>query len=130
MDDRVVDERDAFLRVPIPSTRVLLKRCVEVGVGAERREEGGLVVRRPSEPAVCQTRKTGNRIPCRELFLGVRWRLEVTMCKPAPLRRGTQNAAAARVVLMKRVVQTRQHASAIPKRRMFRDLLDPLAVDP
>src|SRR5438128_3922805 len=46
---------DALLRLVIPAPRVLLIRRVEVGVGAERRQEGGLVIRRAAHPAIAET---------------------------------------------------------------------------
>ncbi len=45
MDDGVVDEGNALLAVPVPALGVLLIRIIEVGIGAERRQERGLVVR-------------------------------------------------------------------------------------
>jgi hypothetical protein len=39
MNDRVIDEGDAFLAVAIPAARVLLVRRIEVGIRAERCQE-------------------------------------------------------------------------------------------
>ena len=52
MDDGVVDEGHALLAELVPAPRILLVGIVEVGVGAERRQERRLVVRRAAHPAV------------------------------------------------------------------------------
>src|SRR5207249_2535600 len=62
LDEGVVQVEDALLRGAVPAPRVLLIRRVVLGVGAERREEGRLVIGRPAHPPVGQARPGGDRV--------------------------------------------------------------------
>src|SRR5712692_1258605 len=46
MDDRVVDEWYPLLAVAVPVAGIFLVRVIELGIGAQCREEGGLVIGR------------------------------------------------------------------------------------
>ena len=50
--ERVVDVQHALLALPVPAAGVVAERDVEVGLGAQGREERRLVVGRAAEPAV------------------------------------------------------------------------------
>ena len=51
MDDGVIDEGHALLAELVPAARIVLVGIVEVGIGAERRQERRLVVgARPIQP--------------------------------------------------------------------------------
>jgi hypothetical protein len=62
VDDGVVPVQDLLLRLAVPAPRVVLERLVEVGVGAERAEERGLVVGAAAHPAVGHPRPLGDRV--------------------------------------------------------------------
>src|SRR5207249_10675034 len=130
MDDRVVDERHALLRVAIPAAGVVLVGSVELGVRAERAQERRLVVGRAAEPTVAETRPRRDRVAPGHLLLDGRRRAEVSVREAAPLRRLGEHVLAALVVVVQRIVKPRKHPGAVLKRRMGRDVLDALAVDP
>src|SRR5262245_10692374 len=69
MDDRVVDEWYALAALAIPAPRILLIGRVELGVGAERCEERGLVIGRAAEPAIGDARPFGDRIAAIHLLV-------------------------------------------------------------
>ena len=71
VDDRVVDERHLVLDLLVPAARIVLIRRVVVGVGAERREEGGLVVGAAADPAVRDARPLGDGVTRADELLGI-----------------------------------------------------------
>ena len=52
IDERVVDVEHGFLAAHVPGARVVGELAVELGVGAQRVEEGRLVVGAAAHPAV------------------------------------------------------------------------------
>ena len=130
LDEGVVQEEHPLLRRAIPPPRVVLIRRVEVGVGAERRQERGLVVRRAAHPAVAQARPSGDRVARRDQIVGARRRAEVPMRVAARTGIGRAGQLGMRGWIVERVIEPCQHPGRIAKGRMRRDVLDALAVDP
>src|SRR5678815_2151895 len=63
VNDSVIDERDTLLAELVPASRVLLVWLVEFRIGAERRQERGLVIGRASNPAIDDASPLRNRVP-------------------------------------------------------------------
>ena len=62
VDDRVVEEQAPLLGELVPAPGVLLVGVVEVGVRAQRAEEGRLVVGAAAHPAVAEAGPLGDRV--------------------------------------------------------------------
>ena len=66
IDQRVVEIEHRLLRALVPGARVVGELAVKLGVGAERVEEGGLVVGAAAEPAVGDARPGGDGVALRD----------------------------------------------------------------
>ena len=130
VDDRVVDERHALLAEAVPAPARCPGRVVEVGVGAERREERRLVVGRAAHPAVGDPRPFGDRVggPAIKSARRLR-RLEEGVRQAAAAGVGRQQDLARALRIVERIEQARGHARGVAERRVRGDVLDPLAVD-
>ena len=129
VDDRVVPVQDALLRLAIPALGVLLVGLVEVRVGAERREERRLVVGAAAEPPIRQPRPLRDRPEVADAVLGALGITEELVRAPAAAGVGLGRQHIAVLVVVQRVVQARDRARRVAKRRMRRYVLDALAVD-
>jgi hypothetical protein len=101
----MVDIRHPLLTVAIPLPCIFLIRLIEIGVGAEGREERRLIVGRASEPPIGQPRPGGDGIAPGDELLGRPRGLEIAMGKPAPFGRAGQNAFFLFLILMQRIVE-------------------------
>ena len=129
MDDRVVDERHALLAELVPALGIVLVRFVEIGIRAERRQERGLVIRRPSHPSIGDPGPFGDRItPGDEVVHGLR-RLEEGVRHAAIAGVGRQQKLVLALVVVQRVVEAGDHARGVAEGRMRGDVFDPLTVD-
>src|SRR3954471_24562589 len=63
MDNGVVDERHPLLAECVPAPGVVLIGGIEIGIGAERRQEGRFVVGRAADPAVRDAGPFGDGSP-------------------------------------------------------------------
>ena len=129
MDDGVVDERHALLAELVPALRVVLVRRVELGVGAERRQERRLVVGRAADPAVGEPRPFGDRVAAGKQILERLRRLEEGVRLAAVAGVGRHQELVLALGVVQRVVEARDHPRGVAEGRMRRDVLDPLAVD-
>ena len=125
MDDGVVDEGHALLAVAVPAPGVVLVGIVEIGVGAERRQERRLVVGRAADPAIGDARPFGDRLAPGEQILERLRRLEegVRLAAVAGVGRHHDALASARVV--QRVVEAGDHAGGVAEGRMRRSRPSP-----
>ena len=69
IDEGVVEIEHGLLRALVPGARVVGELAVELGIGAERVEECGLVVGAAAHPAVGDARPGGDRVALRDHFL-------------------------------------------------------------
>ena len=129
MDDGVIDERHALLAELVPALGVLLVGIVEVGIGAERGQERGLVVGRAADPAVGDPRPFGDRVAAGDQIVDGLRRLEEGVRHAAIAGVGRQQELVLALVVVQRVVEARDHARGVAEGRMGGDVLDPLAVD-
>ena len=127
--DRVIDEGDFLLHLLVPAPRVFLERLVEVGVGAERGEEGGLVIRAAAHPAVGHARPLGDGIARAHHLFGVARGLEEFVRVAAAAGVGLGSTACLALIVQS-IVQAGQHPDGVAEGRMGGDVLDPFAVDP
>ena len=127
MDDRVVDVGDALLAVAVPALRVL-GVGVERGIRTERAQERRLVVRRAPEPAVGEPLPRGDRVATGNGLRGVLRRSKVGVSFAAA-RVGRNEVLRALLGVVKRIVETGEHAGRVTERRMLARLLHALAVD-
>ena len=128
--DRVVPVQDLLLRLPVPAPRVVGERVVEVGVRAERAEEGRLVVRAAAHPAVAQPCPRGDRLLVRDQVLGaVRRGVEPVGVALAAAVVGGRGEHVPVLGVVQRVVEPRRHPHRVAERRVLGHVLDPLAVE-
>ena len=130
VDQRVVEEQAALLRFPIPALRVFVVGRVELGVGAQRARQAGLVVGRAAHPAVRNARPLGDRIPAADEVLRAARHLVERMRHAAAARIRLGRELGLRVGVVQRVVHARQHARGIAEGRMTRHVGDALPIDP
>ena len=104
MDDGVVDERHALLREAVPALGVFLPGRIELGVGAERAEEGRLVVWRAAEPAVAELGPLGDRVAAGHQLLDGLGALEVGVRHAAVAGVGRHQQLGAMLGVVQRVV--------------------------
>ena len=129
MDDGVVDEGNTLLAVLVPAPRILLIRVVEVGVGAERRQERGLVVRRAAHPAVGQPRPLRDGVAARDQILEGFRRLEEGVGHAAIAGVGRQQKLVLALGIAQRIVKPRHHLRGVAKGLVLGDVLDPFAIN-
>ena len=129
MDDGVVDERHALLAELVPALGVLLPGIVEVGIGAERAEEGRLVVGRAAEPAVAEPSPLGDGVAAGDRLLDSLRALEIGVRHAAVAGVGRHQQLVLVLGIVQRVVEARDHARGVAEGWMRRDVLDALAVD-
>ena len=129
MDDGVIDEGHALLAEFVPALGVLAVRIVELGVGAQRRQEGRLVVGRTAEPAVGELRPFRDGVaPGQEIVERFR-RLEECVRLAAVAGIGRHHDLVGMLGIAQRVVEPRHHARGVAERRMGGHVLHALAVD-
>ena len=120
MDDGVIDEGHALLAELVPAPGVLLVRIVEVGIGAERRQERRLVVGRAAHPAVGQRAHSAMASrPATSSSQGLR-RLEEGVRHAAVAGVGRQQELVLALLVVQRVVEARDHARGVAEGRMGR----------
>ena len=129
MDDGVVDERHALLGELVPALRVVLPGRVELGVGAERAEERGLVVGRAAEPAVADLGPLRDRVAAGDRLLHRLGALEVGVRHAAVAGVGRHQQFVLVLGVVQRIVEARDHACGVAEGRVRGDVLDALAVD-
>ena len=129
MDDGVVDERHALLAELVPALGVLLVRRVEVGVGAEGREERRLVIGRAAHPAIGELGPFGDGVPAGDELLHVLRRLEERVGVTLVAGVGRQQELVLALGVVQRVVEARDHPGGVAEGRVRGDVLDALAVD-
>ena len=129
MDDGVVDEGHALLAELVPAPRILLVGIVEVGIGAERRQERRLVVGRAAHPAVGDAGPFGDGVAAGDQLLERLRRLEEGVGHAAVAGVGRQQDLVLALGVVQRVVEARHHAGGVAEGRMRGDVLDALAVD-
>ena len=128
MDDRVVDEGHALLAEVVPVEGVGLVGRVELGIGAEGPQKGGLVVGGAAHPAIGESGPLGDGVSRAHLFgrgvghaePGVRVVARVGLHRELRFHLG----------IVQGVEQAREHAGGVAEGRVLGDLADPLAVDP
>ena len=129
MDDGVIDEGHALLAELVPALRIVLIGIVEIGIGAERRQERRLVVGRAADPAVGEARPFGDRVAAGEHLLERFRRLEVGVRHAAVAGLGRQQDLVLALGIVQRVVEPRDHARGVAEGRMLGHVLHALAVD-
>ena len=129
MDDGVIDEGHALLAELVPAPRILLVGIVEIGIGAERRQERRLVVGRAAHPAVGELRPFGDGVAPGEQVLERFRRLEEGVRHAAVAGVGRQQELVLALGVVQRIVEPRDHARGVAEGRMRGDVLDALAVD-
>ena len=129
MDDGVIDEGHAFLAVLVPVPGICLIRIVEIGVGAERRQEGCFIVRRPPQPAIRDARPFGNRVPSGDQLLHRFGRFEISVREASVARVGRQQQLVFVRRIVQRVIEASDHPGSISEAGMCRDVLHTLAVN-
>ena len=118
MDDGVVDEGHALLAEAVPALGVVLIGIVEIGIGAERRQERRLVVGRAADPAIGDARPFGDGVAARRagppaIFGALK---KACVMPPLPVSVGISDPVfALRVV--QRVVEAGDHAGGVAEGR-------------
>src|SRR4029077_1331875 len=130
VDDGVVNEADFLLHLLVPTAGVLLKRLIELGVGAESGQKRSLVIGAAAHPAVRQARPFRNRVARADQIFGIAGSPVKPVCQTAAARIGFDAEYALALLLMQGVVQAGQHAHRVTERRMDRDVFNSLSVDP
>src|SRR5262249_25119725 len=102
----------------------------EVGMRAEIRQEGGLVVRRASHPTIREAGPGRNSITRSYQILGTVWRAEifVGVAARSRIRSAGQDGVGSGVV--QSIVQPGDHARSVAEGRVGGYIFDPFAVDP
>ncbi len=129
IDQRVIEIEHRLLRALVPGPRIVGELAVERGIGAERVEEGSLVIGTAAEPAVRNARPGGDRIALRDHLFARARHLEEFMGIAAGAGVGRRGEHVLGRLVVQRVVEQRHRRGRIAERRMFGDVLDPLAVD-
>lgn len=128
MNDGVVDVRHTLLAELVPTARILLIGLIELGVGTQGGEEGGLVVGCAAHPAVRDPRPLRDGIAPGEQIGRRPGSAEISVghATVAGIRR-QQNPLAARGIV-ERIVKACHHAGGVAERRMNGHIGNALAI--
>ena len=129
IDERVVDVQHGLLAAHVPGAGIVGELAVELGVGAQRVEEGRLVVGAAAHPAVGDARPGGDGVALGDHILARAGGLEeaVRVAAGAGVGGGRQHLLGLGIV--QRVIELGDRDSRIAERWMLGDVLDALAVD-
>ena len=113
----------------MPGAGVVGELAVELGIGAERVEECGLVVGAAAHPAVGDAGPGGDRIALRDHVLARARDLEEFVRVAAGAGVGRRGEHVLGLGIVQRVIELGDRDSRIAERRVLRDVGDALAVD-
>ena len=130
IDQGVIQERHAFLRILVPVPGIIGIITEVFRVKSQGQHEAGLVVRSSRHPAIRQARPLGNRFTLRNhVFTRSRhFKIGVGKAAVAGIRTGSQVRVF--LLVMQRFVQPRHHPGRITKGGVLRYVLNSLTIDP
>ena len=129
IDQGMIEEQHRLLAALVPSAGIVGELAVEVGIGAERVDEGRLVVGAAAEPAIGDARPSGDGVALRDHILAAVRDLEEFVGIAARTGIGRRGQHVLGFLGVQRIVEQRHRSRRIAKGRMGGDVLHPLAVD-
>jgi len=129
IDQRVVEIEHRLLRSLVPGAGVVGELSVELGIGAERIEECGLVVGAAAHPAVGDAGPGRDRIALRDDILGGAGNLEKFVRVAAGAGIGRRGEHVLGLGIVQRVIEQGDRGNRIAERRVLRHIGDALAID-
>ena len=129
IDEGVVEEQHRFLAALVPGAGVVGELAIELGIGAERVDERGLVVGAPAQPAIGEARPGGDGVALGDDVLAAVRDLEEFMGVAARAGIGRCGEHVLGLLGVQGIVEQRHRGRRIAESRMRGDVLDPLAID-